>query len=172
MNFCPKCNNLLEFSKTIQNNYELNIDDIIQKFTDDNLNISDLNNISIEDLIKNKNYILLKIEDKNKLLELIDKNSDLYNIYNICINCGYYEKIKNKTLILNKSSMFESKNKNDLIYVKYDKTLPHTRNYKCRNDKCKTHDNFEIKDAVSFRPNKNLYITYYICCICDSIWMA
>jgi hypothetical protein len=55
-------------------------------------------------------------------------------------------------------------------YIKYDNTLPHTRDYICKNKDCKTNKDYKLKDAKWFRPNKNRYETLYICCECDTIW--
>ena len=174
MNFCKKCNNLLELSKTVKNYSSNFIDNIITKFVNNTLDNTDLVNINLDQIIKNDKYLELSEELKNKLLNILNKNSELYGAYNICSNCGYYEKIKNKTLILTRDELY-----NDTIidiymdnykFVKHDKTLPHTRKYICPNDKCKTHNDDKIKDAVSFRIDDKLFLTYYICCICDIVW--
>jgi DNA-directed RNA polymerase subunit M/transcription elongation factor TFIIS len=93
--------------------------------------------------------------------------------YVICKNCSYSEKLTNRVLVLNrmsssKNSSFDNFSK--YKYMKYDNTLPHTRDYVCKNKSCKTNTDYKLKDAKWFRPNGNNYTTFYICCVCDTIW--
>ena len=54
--------------------------------------------------------------------------------------------------------------------MRYDNTLPHTRDYICKNNDCKSHKNTSLRNAKWFRPIQHSYVTYYVCCECDTVW--
>ena len=132
-------------------------------------NVNDIkNNIYFEELNdKDKNIII------NKYFEYINKNNsdNAKNTYFYCSNCGYSEIIKNNTVIFSKSTKVKDNellNENFLNY-KYDKTLPSTKKYNCLNEKCTTHKNPSIKNAIFYRIENSFEIKY-ICCICNAYW--
>ena len=138
-------------------------------------------NFNMDELFQNANFNKLNNNQKtliiNKILENVPKsnkitksNMSTKESYLYCKNCGYYEKILPKTLIFSRGSQKteDTYNLNFLNY-KYDNTLPFTINYKCLNDKCSTHENFNLKKAVMYR-NKNSFNMKYICTICDTSW--
>jgi hypothetical protein len=90
---------------------------------------------------------------------------ETHQAYFKCNNCGYYENIPSGTPIYTKSTqpvtLVIEKN-DDLIN---DKTLPCTKKYVCPNDKCESHTNNNIKEAVFFK--RNHYVTY-ICKVCKT----
>jgi hypothetical protein len=127
-------------------------------------------------LIKNKEYNNLKDKEKKELIKIIKSIEDeSLSAFMICKNCSYFEKIITRTMVLNKMS-FNSISNNELNdyskykYMRYDNTLPHTRDYICKNKECKTHKNTELKDAKWFKPNQNTYETFYVCCECGIVW--
>ena len=77
--------------------------------------------------------------------------------YYVNSSCIYWLIISNKSL---------SKYKNMI----HDKTLPHTRDYVCKNKDCSSHKDPSKRDAVWFRPIATSYSTYYGCTACATIW--
>ena len=107
------------------------IDDLeVIKFNDGEILLS---------LSNNDNYIKLKEQDKLKILKLLnlENNDDTKVAYQICKNCLYNEKLTKRTLILSRMNLNTgvSSNKSLSKYKNmiHDKTLPHTRDYVCKN---------------------------------------
>jgi hypothetical protein len=92
--------------------------------------------------------------------------------YRICKNCSYFEKLIERTLVLSRTndSSSISKNLDKYKFMIYDKSLPHTRDYICKNKSCESHKNNIKKDAVWFRPNQKNYNTIMACCTCMTLW--
>jgi hypothetical protein len=145
---------------------------IINMFKND-IDISN-EKIDFEKISKNKEFLNMKDKDRKELTRIIKMIEDeAQNAFIICKNCSYSEKLVKRTLLLNKMSKNSSIDFNDLSkykYMRYDNTLPHTRDYICKNKECKSNKDHTLKDAKWFRPNQNSYITYYICCECGTIW--
>lgn len=164
-------------------NYNQLIDNIIKNKIDK----KQYKNINVTDL----KYSLKKYYQKNKLVEdiellynkIIDKlnlpnipknlgNKIKKNMYYICNNCGYSEKIKNGTKIFS-SEPYTFSNSNTLFdcdkYIN-NNTLPLTKNYTCPNINCETHNNSSLKEALFFRINTS-YKLQYICKICKHVWI-
>lgn len=145
MLFCSKCQNLLDLSKSIISR------DILDTNTPDTVSSNTANT-----------------KEKN------DINSDNTIVaYHACTTCNYHEPIKNNTLILSKN-----KDQDTNLYIdfglfkdyKYSNILPRTKNYLCNNNKCETHKNINIKEAVFFRTNSESMNTFLMCVICDTVW--
>jgi hypothetical protein len=132
-------------------------------------------NIDLEILQKNPEFTKLKDKDKKELIKIIKSiDDDTSTAYMICKNCSYSERIIKRTMILNKmSNNTENNNSVDQTkykFMKYLDILPHTRDYICKNKSCATHQDYKLKDAKWFRPIKDSYKLYYVCCVCDTIW--
>ena len=193
--YCIKCQNFMDISNNLsfindnENNiessdYETSLDKndlLTKKDITDILNGKDKN---IYDKINNVNDIknnmyFEELDDKdkniiiNKYFEFINKNNsdNVKNTYFYCSNCGYSEIIKNNTVIFSKNTKVKDNellNENFLNY-KYDQTLPTTKKYNCLDDKCPTHKDPAIKNAIFYRIEKT-YEIKYICTICNSYW--
>lgn len=195
MKYCPKCDNIMDIRRTIpKENINTDTNTISETTTTDQKNLINNNNvikiinmfknniditnekINIDEVINHSEYTKLKEKERKDLLKILKTiEDDNINAYIICKNCSYFEKLTNRTLILNKMSnnvtnITELKDYSKYKYIKYDNTLPHTRDYVCKNKDCKTYKDYKLKDAKWFRPNKNTYETLYICCVCDTIW--
>ena len=140
--------------------------------------------LDLEELIKNptfnklsnteKTILINKInEQNNKEIGQISKTLDSVinnECYFYCKTCGYYELIPDKMFIFSRGD-----EKKDDIYnfnfvnYKKDPTLPNTKKYNCINDKCFTHKEPKLKNAIFYR-QKGSYSTRYICSVCDSFW--
>jgi hypothetical protein len=122
----------------------------------------------VDKIMKNKEFTSLKDKDKKELTKILKGvEDDSLTAVIVCKNCSYSEKLTKRTLILNKMSNFSTDAYTDLTkykYMRYDNTLPHTRDYVCKNKDCNTHKNSELKNAKWFRPIQNSYMTYYVCC--------
>lgn len=192
MQFCPKCDNIMDvgksapkftftndptsLSQTTATNTEKDDDNKITKIINMYKNQLDISNenFDVDKIMKNKEFMSLKDKDKKELIKMLKGvEDDSLTAFIICKNCSYSEKLIKRTLILNKMSNFSNDAYTDLTkykYMRYDNTLPHTRDYVCKNKECKTHKNIELKNAKWFRPIQNSYITYYVCCECGTVW--
>ena len=193
MQFCPKCDNIMDISKTAPKSSFLGEPTSLSATTEtDNININngeyiakiinmfkndiDISNekVDFEKISKHKEFLIMKDKERKELTRIIKIiEDDAQNAFIICKNCSYSEKLVKRTLLLNKMSKNSTIDFNDLSkykYMRYDNTLPHTRDYVCKNKECKSNKDHTLKDAKWFRPNQNSYITYYVCCECGTIW--
>lgn len=189
MQYCPKCDNIMDIGKTIPKPvFNLETPDTITNTTDDKANTKikvekiielykngeDISkyNIDIKKITSNAEFGKLKDSDKKGILKMLSSDfDDMQAAYRICKNCSYHEKILETTLILSRiNTNISTSVEEDYSYMVYDQTLPHTRDYKCKNKSCKTHSDPTQKNAVWFRPKLNSYSTYYGCTICKIVW--
>jgi len=190
MEFCPKCNNIMDISRTASKMITAEPTTISQTTTENvrkgedeflkvinmfknNIDLS-TQKINIEELQKHKEFIALKEKDKKELLNIIKVNEDeSLNAFYVCKNCSHSERLTKRTNVLNKMYIGSVSGYNNVDMYKYyvhDKTLPHTRDYVCRNKSCDTHKNPDKKDAKWFRTNQSSYTTYYVCTVCETVW--
>lgn len=193
MQFCPKCDNIMDIGKTAPkssftqdptslslttatNTSTNNTDDHIAKIINMYKNEIDISNekFDTESVIKHQNFINMKDREKKEFLKILKAlEDDSLTAYIICKNCSYSEKLIKRTLIINKMSKISTNIHDDLTkykYMRYDNTLPHTRDYVCKNKECKTQKDNNLKNAKWFRPIQNSYLTYYVCCECGTVW--
>jgi len=194
MQFCPKCDNIMDIGKsapryTFSNdptsmslttatntNNDKEDDEKIIKIINMYKNQIDISNekFDVDKIMKHKEFISLKDKDKKELTKILKGvEDDSLTAFIVCKNCSYSEKLTKRTLILNKMSNFSTDAYTDLTkykYMRYDNTLPHTRDYVCKNKDCNTHKNSELKNVKWFRPIQNSYMTYYVCCECGIVW--
>lgn len=189
MQYCPKCDNIMDIGKsipkpvvnlatpdTVTNTTEdkvmakIKVEKIIELFKSGE-DISKYN-IDIKKVTSNAEFGKLKDEEKKAIIKLLsDELDDMQSAYRICKNCSYNEKIVETTLILSRmNTNISASVEEDYSFMVYDKTLPHTRDYKCKNNTCKTHSDPTLKNAVWFRPKLNSYSTYYGCTSCKTVW--
>ena len=190
MFYCPDCNDTFDVTRTIperalpQEGGGLDIAAIIKRAQENILKVEEIGNVDIETITKNQIYKKLTVKQRehvfNKLSELmqIDKTKLINNreeaanqAYFICKKCGYFEPIKPGTLIFSKTSsdITQEYITDDYKDVMHDPTLPHTRNYICPNKKCKSHEDYTLREAVFVRVG-NTYRTRYICKTCTTTW--
>ena len=169
MKFCVKCH--YQYNLNFVNIEKLNlkkIDNIkdLEKYEDNeikNLNI----NIKESDIEKSK-------LDKNKKELILNQIKALKLTNNVgyqCNNCGNIE-LLNATEEIYSISNIKSKldfnvEKNKIIFMDY--TLPRTKDYLCKNPKCGTHKDSKLKEAVFYRNNDGLSLTY-LCGECYYSW--
>ena len=155
---------------------EKNEDEHISKIINMYKNDIDITNekFDIDKIMKHKDFISLKDREKKEFTKVLKTlEDDSLTAFIVCKNCSYSEKLTKKTLLLNKMSNSSINTHSDLTkykYMRYDNTLPHTRDYVCKNKECKTYKDEKLKNAKWFRPIQNSYITYYVCCECGTVW--
>ena len=142
----------------------------------DNFNMNDLNKISFFNKLdtNQKTLVINRLYEKLPKSQKIQKNTDVITLkdsYFYCKNCGYNEKIPEKTFIFSRTS--EKSNEDTFssrfINYKYDNTLPFTKKYNCINKNCPTHKDPSTKNAVFHRMGST-YAIRYVCSICDFYW--
>ena len=187
MQFCPKCDNIMDIGKSVQRAIlSVATPDTISSETPENQisklielykNKEDITNfkIDLKQLTSNNEFNKLKEADRNEIIKAL-KSSDIdesSSAFNICKNCSYSERLVGQTLVLSRmnieSSMSGITDLSKYKYMVHDMTLPSTRDYICKNDKCASHKDYSQREAKWFRPQMN-YSTYYACVSCESIW--
>ena len=173
----PKVSLAIATPNTISSETKTNEDEItkliqLYKNGDDISNF----NIDIKLVTASDEFKKLKDTQQKDLLKVL-KSSEIdesLSAFRICKNCSYFERLVGRNLVLSRMSSEASiSGIVDLSKYKYmihDKTLPHTRDYLCKNDKCESHKNHDKRNAVWFRPVLNSYSTYYGCVTCGEIW--
>ena len=194
MQFCPKCDNIMDISRSAPKSSFASDPTSLSNTTTEKPVVVDNNEITkiinmfkngiditnekvdFDQLVKHSEFTSLKDKDKKELTKIIKSIEDeALTAYLMCKNCSYFEKLTSRTMVLNKMSTNSSTNSeltdySKYKYMRYDNTLPHTRDYICKNKDCKTHKDHTLKDAKWFRPNQNNYETYYVCCECGIVW--
>jgi len=194
MQFCPKCNNILDISRSVPKSgtildnetpatvstTEPKIDKLLDKIINDENVEDELKSVDMVTIQKNPKFNNLNAKQKkqiqNKLNEFNDKAQDDNIIaYRICRNCTYNEPIQNNTLIMsriNKGATTGYTNIEKYKNMVHNKTLPRTRQYICPNEHCDSKNNYDKREAVFFRPNINSYELWYTCVACQTYWRA
>ena len=183
MNFCKKCNYVLNITKKTLNEDEKNHYKIINmesylNYVKYNMNEANQTvDIKIdreslkEKLVAKYKKDLDKVDELMNQYDIISSKKNNFDVYLICNNCNSTYTIESKTIILTTNietsgSIFKAVN---LDYKCLDPTLPRTKDYICHNDKCATHKDLTNKEAIFFREGG--YITRYVCCECKENWL-
>jgi len=105
----------------------------------------------------------------NKIVKQLKKESTGTNKFNLkCPNCLFHEELKPGTMLYKNNYIFEGDNEiEDLTHMVNDPRLLHFNNYVCKNDKCETHKDGNLKDAVLI-PDRIKQITIFICTVCET----
>jgi hypothetical protein len=162
MQYCPQCNNIMDIGKNPPRieptNIEMNKNEQLT-LSSDTKSEKKVNKLNKKRQIKREEKEEIKIDDIN-------------SAYRICKNCSYFEKLNKRTIVFTRANMSAGTNENldKYKYMIYDKTLPHTRDYICKNKLCVSHKDDIQRDAVWFRPNQQYYNTIYACCACNTLW--
>lgn len=180
--YCPKCNYLLDITKTIEKGAEddtiitpLNMNQFINlalsdKEIDDNHTVT----FSINDLSNNPKFKKMDKESQKFIItrydELKNASTGRHSAFFQCNSCGYSKAIKPGTLLFNRSYVIEDIVEDPRMKT-IDPTLPRTKDYVCRNDKCESHKNLDLKEAVFFRKKNSFQLTY-VCCLCETAWLV
>lgn len=178
MQFCNKCSyvyDISESSNVSKQDNRKHISKINDLFTllDDDTNLSDYKIVfKKEELNKNKKYQKLD-DDQKSLIDKLFMDHKMYGAEFKCNNCNNNKLINETTLLFkinlnNKNETINSIEENELITK--NPLLPRTKDYKCKNNDCKTNKvKNSDKESVFYR-DKNSYKINYICCICYYNW--
>jgi len=158
MQYCPKCDNIMDIGRSVPK-VILDVEPSSLSITGtapteksvirDDENIVRIinmlkNNIDVStekvnwtDLMNHKEFTSIKEKERKEYIKTIKGIEDeSLNAFLICKNCTYSEKITKRMLVLSKMSSSRNSNFDDFSkykYMKYDNTLPHTRDYVCKN---------------------------------------
>jgi hypothetical protein len=178
MYFCPQCSYLLDIGKasiesapsTIIITKPIELFKLLEK-NEFNSKIHKYDG-DYEELVKHKNYKNLSNDIKNIIKSLSSATLHFSSVEFKCANCSYANPIHN-TVLLYKMNVIENYDKDSTLehnkLMSKDPILPHTRDYTCKNLKCATHANDELKDAVFYKKRDN-YRAVYICTVCYYSW--
>ena len=152
MFYCPNCNNSLSITQQGQTNTQPNPDDLSETPT----TVSS----SSQEPPRDPRSVRMPITGNKAYFK--------------CSNCGYNQEVEPGALILSRAPekttsdfMIDQSKYKDMIH---DMTLPHTRNYICPNNLCKSHDDYSLREAVWFKPSRFSYTIINICKACETVW--
>lgn len=192
--FCKICNNVLDISKTKKGKDQKSDSPVNLSDSDDNADyeyvidllakgktpkVSDLAGIDFISLQRHPQYKKRPSKERkkikkaiNELLNQSEKDQGRQNVYFVCSSCSYSEKIEPGQLILTRSRASESNREHKSINrwknLFFSKTLPHTREYTCKNEKCLTHNG--VQRSAKFAREANTTETLYFCEVCSEVW--
>ena len=191
MFFCDKCRYLFNITKDVKSKQvggKINeaLTNIINNFNNNEQVLEkDLKRIKANDLLHDERFEDLTKKLQRKLIsniKALDKNffvqdNEEKNIvgnnaaYFICKYCKNSKPIEPGTLIYSKNyGGNKDVEEDDYTYAIYDQTLARTKNYICKNKKCETHKNIDIREAVLTK-NKFDQIVY-ICTVCNTVLLV
>ena len=193
MFFCEKCRYLFNVTKDIKSKQiggRINetLSNIFSKYkSNETLTNRDLRKIKGKDLLEDERFENMTKKEQRKLMSIIksvDKNffakgeeetspkigSTL--AFFICKYCKNSNPIQPQTIIYSKKfsggeGVTEAE---DYTYAIYDLTLPRTRNYICKNRKCPTHKDDDVKEAVLIKDSTDQI--KYLCTACSTNWIS
>jgi len=193
MFFCDKCGYSYNYTKDVKNKQSggKNKNDILKNifekyYQHGQINVEDLVEIRGSDLLKDERFDKMNKKDQRKFMTMIknidkhfflesaeESKQNLENIniaYFVCKYCNYHKPIKSGTIIYSKDHNNNATTEIDDFTGMIDNyTLPRTRNYMCKNKKCETYKNIDIKEAVITKNRAERIV--YICTICTTHWI-
>ena len=89
-----------------------------------------------------------------------------------CNNCNYKDNIKNSIQLYKidlNSEVSDIKTIEDNKLISKNPILPRTKDYKCKNVNCITHNDESNKEAVFYKSNNSYNVTY-VCTVCYNSW--
>lgn len=192
MFFCEKCRYLFNVTKDVKSKQiggKINkaLTNIFQKISGtEALTNDDLADVAGRHILEDDRYEAMSKKDQRKIVSLVkavDKNFFVADggadtkgrlgtneAYFICKYCKNYKPIEPGTLIYSKvynaTTIGETA---DYTYAIYDQTLVRTRNYICKNTKCKSHTDDQVKEAVLTKNAMDQVV--YVCTACTTSWV-
>jgi len=184
MNFCEKCNFVLNITKKQlnnddKNNYKITTIESFLNYIKFNINEA---NQTVDmkmdrETLKEKLIIKFKktpekVEELIKQYDFISSKKNNFDVYLICNNCNSSYNINPKTVIL-KTNLEDTGvqfKETNIEFKCHDPTLPRTKDYICHNEKCATQKDLTNKEAIFYREGKG-YLTRYVCTICKESWV-
>jgi len=188
MFFCNKCGYLYNYSKgnkhtqiggESRNNASSNI---INKFKNQETIVEDdLANTSGQEILNSDRFDMLNKKEQRKIISLIkeidknffdvnddvdpDKSENNNSAYFICKSCNNTKLITAGTVVYSKKFNIDaSTDVENYEYLVYDNTLARTKNYICKNLKCETHTDINLREAVITKTKNDRVV--YVCTVC------
>lgn len=189
MEFCDKCRYSFNItrdvkSKQVGGKINTQLNNLFGKILkNESLDENDITEIKANDLEGDERFESMSKKDQEKIRkqiktiskefftqeEISDKIST--DAYYICKKCKNYKLIPpGKTIYSKTYNSSASTESHDYSFDAFDPSLPLTRNYICKNDKCATHKDPSKKEAALTRNNK--YQIIYICRECQTYWTS
>lgn len=191
MLFCEKCRYVYNITKDVKNKQiggkvNKTLDAMFLKFTNgEEITESDIEKITAKDILGDERYDIMNKKNQKKFISTIKaidktffledkKDTEVANnnidAFFICKFCKNSKLIEPKTFIYSRNYSSEvSLEIEDYTCMIHDYTLPRTRNYECKNLKCPTHKNPELKEAVITKNISERVV--YICVECTTNWV-
>lgn len=194
MFFCQECRSLFNITKDVgskQSGGKINtyINNVFSKFdAGEKIVPDDLIKLKANDLFEDNRFDKMNKKNQEKFTNMIttikndfskdDENSESESnkkigsnkAYFICKFCRNNQEIKPGTLIYTKKFSSGSNNESeDYSHEIHDNTLPRTRNYICPNNKCETHKNISLNEAILTKNSTGRIV--HICCQCRTNWI-
>jgi hypothetical protein len=189
MLFCEKCRYAYNVTKDVNNkqiggkvNNALN--SLFEKFSaNEEIRESDIKRLKAKDIMDDERYDTMNKKNQKRFvsnIKAIDKNFFVQDeegedassgAYLICRFCKNSKPIEPKTFIYSKTygsaTVLEIEDYSQMIW---DYSLPRTRNYICKNSKCPTHKDPDLKEAVITKNKAERAV--YICTECKTHWVS
>jgi len=182
MNFCKKCNYVLNITKKQLNEEEKNhykiptveafLNYVKYNMTEANQTVEiKIDRESLKDkLLAKFKKNTDKIDELMEQYDVISSKKNNFDVYLVCNNCNSAYTINPKTVILTTNIERVQFKEVNLDYKCQDQTLPRTKDYICHNEDCESHKNLNDKEAIFYREGTG-YMTRYVCCNCKTSWI-
>ena len=182
MNFCKKCNYVLNITKkqldeNEKNQYKIATLEAFLNYIKHDMNEANQTvDIKIDrDSLREKLLLKFKktpekVTELINLYDVISTKKNNFDVFLICNNCNSSYTIDSKTIILSTNLESTGIREVNLEYKCQDPTLPRTKDYICHNEKCISHKDLKVKEAIFFREGTG-YLTRYMCTNCKTNWL-
>jgi hypothetical protein len=189
MFFCEKCRFMFNVTKDVKSKQiggKINgaLTNIFDKYNSSQvLTDAELKNLKGKDLVDDERFENMTKKEQKKMITWVKSvNKSFFEepatetkigsnvAYFICKYCKNSKPIKPGTLIYSKNygTVIDAESEN-YTYAIYDQTLARTKNYICKNNKCKTHDDASLKEAALTKNKMDQIV--YICTSCSTYWI-
>ena len=183
MFFCPKCSYSLDLKKStvignktvVATEKKVPIKSVtagINKIIKENVSPSTIQpSFTKEQMLKNKNYGKLTMENKNKMLEIFNQSGGASGAMFLCNNCDWMKEIDStiKLYTFDNNENTTQLSPNEYLMIFNNPILSRTKDYSCKNKNCESHKKPDLKEAVFFHNGKTLEVRY-ICGVCYNSW--
>lgn len=172
---CTKCGYSFNFQKASEILDEFVTIKEIPNFIEDTLQDNNriIGDFTLNQLTTNKIFSKLDTQQKDRIKTLYKfTKTDLGNKGLLkCSSCKFIKFIDTGQILL--EDTFGPSDKHDDVFNTslrtLDNTLPRTREYTCYNKSCKSHKDKKLREAVIYRKNNTLEVSY-MCCACNEYW--
>lgn len=185
MHFCDKCFSQFNITKNVEAKMiggyiHGKLNNIFNKFfNNESLDETDLDGITIDDIVNDDRHTYMTAKDKARLrtsIRTVDRKfvneikggDDAGDAFFICRLCSNYKHIEPRTRIFSQAYKAQVSNSSISNLESNDNTLSRTKAYICPNDKCPTIKDPSLREAVLTKDRAGHII--YICTKCNTNW--